>query len=562
VSAPDTQEALRSTQPERAERLFPTLTAAQIDRIAPHGRRRSIAPGDVLVDAGERVVPFFLVLSGRIQILRPSSAGETLIVSHGPGQFTGEGNMLTGRRALASTRVIEPGEVIELNREELLTLIQTDPELSGIFMRAFILRRMALIADHLGDVVLIGSMHCGGTLRVKEFLTRNGHPYDFIDLDREADAQLLLDRFHVTASDVPVLICRGVDVLKNPSNQAIADCLGFNDSIDRTQVRDLVIVGSGPAGLAAAVYGASEGLDVLVLEADSPGGQAGSSSRIENYLGFPTGISGLDLTGRAYAQAQKFGAQIMIAKGATKLACERPPYDVQTEEGIRVRGRAVIIATGAQYRRPALENLSQFEGAGVYYAATPMEGQLCAGDEIVIVGGGNSAGQAAVFLAGMARRVQMLVRGDGLAATMSRYLIRRIEDNPAIVLRTQTEIVALEGDRGLQRVTWRDKRTGRVEANDIAHVFMMTGAVPNTRWLDGCVVVDDKGFIKTGPELSHDDRAASGWPLARPPFLLETSRPGVFAVGDVRAGNVKRVASAVGEGSIAVSFVHQVLQKH
>jgi thioredoxin reductase (NADPH) len=543
------------------DRVFPTLTAAQIARIAAHGRRRAIARGDVLVDEGDAVVPFFALVSGELQVLRRFGGTETLIVTVRAGQFTGEGTMITGRRALTQLRVTEPGDAIELDRPQLLALVQTDAELSEILMRAFILRRSELIAGGFGDVVVIGSTHCAGTLRVKEFLTRNGHPFRSIDLDRDADAQELLDRFHVSAADVPVLVCRGDAVLRNPTNQQIADCLGFNEAIDRTHVRDLVIVGAGPAGLAAAVYGASEGLDVLVLESSMPGGQAGSSSRIENYLGFPAGISGLELTGRAYAQAQKFAAQIMIAKGAVKLICDRQPYAVHMDDGTRVRARAVIVATGAEYRRPPIENASQFEGAGVYYAATPMEAQLCAGEEVVVVGGGNSAGQAAVFLAQTARRVHMLVRGEGLADTMSRYLVRRIEENPAIVMRTHVEIAALEGDGRLARVRWRDTRTGRVEAGDIAHVFMMTGAAPNTGWLERCMVLDGKGFIKTGPDLSPDDLAAAGWPLARPPYLLETSRPGVFAVGDVRDGNIKRVASAVGEGSIAVAFVHQVLRQ-
>jgi thioredoxin reductase (NADPH) len=538
------------------------LTPAQITRIAAHGRRRAIARGAVLVDVGDKVVPLFVVVSGEIQVLRPSSGGDTLIVTHRPGQFSGEANMLTGRRALARARVSEPGEVIELSREQVLAVVQTDAELSEILMRAFILRRLELIARDLGDVVVIGSMHSAGTLRVKEFLTRNGHPFHYIDLDRDSDAQELLDQFHVGAADVPVLICRGDAVLRNPSNPQIAECLGFNDPIDQTHVRDLVIVGAGPAGLAAAVYGASEGLDVLVLESNSPGGQAGSSSRIENYLGFPTGISGLDLTGRAYAQAQKFGAHIMIAKGASGLTCNRPLYSVHIDGGPLVPARAVIIATGAEYRKPALENLSRFEGAGVYYGATPMEAQLCVSQEVIVVGGGNSAGQAAVFLAQSAKRVHMLIRGNGLADSMSRYLIRRIEENPEkIVLRSQTEIVALEGDRHLERVQWRDSRTGSLQANDIGHVFMMTGAVPNTGWVEGCVALDAKGFIKTGPDLSPADLAAAGWPLTRSPYLLETSRPGVFAVGDVRGGNVKRVASAVGEGSIGIAFVHQVLQQ-
>lgn len=323
----------------------------------------------------------------------------------------------------------------------------------------------------------------------------------------------------------------------------------------------MVIVGAGPAGLAAAVYAASEGLDVLVLETNAPGGQAGSSSKIENYLGFPTGISGQELAARAYTQAQKFGAQLIIAQGAKRLACDRKPYAIEIDNGLRVPARSVIIATGAEYRRLSLENLSRFEGAGVYYGATFIEAQLCRGEEVIVVGGGNSAGQAAVFLAQTSRRVHILVRSDGLTESMSRYLIRRIEETPAIVLRPHTELTALEGGDHLERVRWRNNKTGNIETHDIRHVFVMTGAVPNIRWLDGCVALDGKGFIKTGPNLSPEDLAAARWPLARAPYLLETSLPGVFAVGDVRGGNIKRVASAVGEGSIAIAFVHQVLHE-
>jgi thioredoxin reductase (NADPH) len=545
----------------RPDRAFPTLTPQQMSRIAAHGQRRPTARGEVLVEAGDRAVPFFVVLSGELQALRPTDTAETLIVSHHAGQFSGEANMITGRRAMGRLRVSEPGEVIQLDREQLLALIQTDAELSELLMRAFIQRRLGLIARDLGDVVMIGSMHSSGTLRVKEFLTRNGHPFHHVDLDRDPDAQELLDRFHVGVADVPVVICRGDAVLRNPTNAQVADCLGFNEEIDQTRVSDLVVVGAGPAGLAAAVYGASEGLDVLVLESNMPGGQAGSSSRIENYLGFPTGISGLDLTGRAHAQALKFGAHVMVAKGATRLACDGQRYTVEIAGGPRIPARTVIIATGAEYRKPAIHNLSTFEGAGIYYGATPMEAQLCVDQEVVVVGGGNAAGQAAVFLASTSRRVHMLVRGPGLADTMSRYLIRRIEENPAIVLRTNTQIVALEGNGRLERIRWRDDRTGDVEGHDIGHVFIMAGAVPNAGWLDRCIALDEKGFVKTGPELSADELARAKWPLARPPYLLETSRPGIFAVGDVRAGNVKRVASAVGEGSIAVAFVHQVLRQ-
>ena len=556
---PETHLPLHSTT--ATERLFPTLTAAQMRRVSAHGRRRPITAGEVLVNVGETDIPFFVVVSGAIQILRPSGATSTLIVTHRPGEFVGETNMIAGRPALIRALVSEPGEVLELEHRELLALVQTDPELSEIFMRAFILRRTELVANGLGDVVIVGSTHCAGTLRVKEFLARNNHPFAYIDLDHDPVAQELLDKFDVTAADVPVLICRGEGVLRNPSNRQIAECLGFNEAIDQTHVRDVVVVGAGPAGLAAAVYAASEGLDVLVIESNAPGGQAGSSSRIENYLGFPTGISGQELTSRAYSQAEKFGAQIMIARGATALRCNQNIYAVAIDDGPPVPARTVIVATGAEYRKPPIEDLTRFEGAGVYYAATPMEAQLCAGEEVVVIGGGNSAGQAAVFLAQSVKRVHMLVRASGLADTMSRYLIRRIEDNPAIVLHARTELVGVEGNGHLERVRWAAGANGATEAHDLRHVFIMAGALPNTAWLERCVVLDEKRFVKTGPDLSPADLTAAAWPLARQPYLLETSRPGIFAVGDVRGGNIKRVASAVGEGSIAVAFVHQVLQQ-
>jgi len=544
----------------RADRLYPTLTPAQLERVAAHGRRRQVAQGEVLQSAGEPAARCFVVVAGRIEGVRPSAA-EEIVVSLGPGMFTGEATMLSGRPGLAQIRAGADGEVIEIARDDLLALIQTDGELSAIFMRAFILRRVELIARGVSDVVVLGSTHCQGTLRVREFLTRNGHPHTMLDLDRDPGVQELLDRFHITAADIPVILTCGEVVLRNPTNQQIADALGFNDSIDQIHVRDLVIVGAGPSGLAAAVYGASEGLDVLVVESTAPGGQAGSSSRIENYLGFPTGIAGMDLAARATNQAQKFGAQLMVGSGARRLTCDRNPRALEIGDGQRLSARAVIIATGAEYRRLAIDGLSRFEGAGVYYAATFMEAQLCAGEEVVIVGAGNSAGQAAVFLAQAARRVHMVIRSTGLADTMSRYLIRRIEDHPAIVRHVRTEIVSLEGNGHLERVGWRDNETGRVETHGIRHVFTMTGAVPSTRWLAGCLTLDAKGFIKTGPDLSPEELAAARWPLARAPHLLETSRPGVFAVGDVRAGSLKRVASAVGEGSIAIAAVHQVLHE-
>jgi thioredoxin reductase (NADPH) len=545
----------------RIDQVFPKLKQPQMDRVASHGRVRSVASGEILSDVGDRNVHVFVVSKGEIEIVQPSGAIENPVAWFQPGQFTGEITMLSGRRALLRVRVKEAGEVIELDRENLMALVQTDGELSEIFMRAFILRRVELVNRGFGDVVLLGSTHTPNTLRIKEFLSRNGHPYGYVDLDLDAGVQELLDRFHVAITDVPVLICRGDAVLRNPTNSEIAECLGFNEAIDATHVRDVIVVGGGPAGLASAVYGASEGLDVLVLESNAPGGQAGSSSRIENYLGFPTGISGQELAGRAITQAQKFGAQLMIARDARQLLCERKPFAIETEDGSRVSARAIVIASGARYRRLPLENLSQFEGLGVYYGATTVEAQMCGGEEVIVVGGGNSAGQAAVFLAEKAKRVHLLVRAEGLADSMSRYLIRRIEETPSIDFRPHTEIIALDGNDHLERVRCRDNKTNEVSTFSIRHVFSMAGAVPNTAWLKGCVVLDAKGFIKTGPDLTAEDLAEAKWPLQRPAHLLETSLPGVFAVGDVRAGNIKRVASAVGEGSIAISFVHKVLHE-
>ena len=542
-------------------RLFPQLSAAHIARIAAHGRKRKIEQGEILIEQGARMIAFYVVLSGEIEIVRPGGNTETVITTHTAGQFTGEVNMIAGRRALVRARVTKPGEIIELSREQLLELVQTDSEISDVIMRAFIQRRVQLIAHGLGDVVLVGSNHSADTLRIKEFLMRNGHPYAYLDLERDADVEDLLARFHIEATCIPVVICRDDIVLRNPTNRQLADCLGFNEVIDPSRVHDVVVVGAGPAGLAASVYAASEGLDVLVLELESPGGQAGSSSKIENYLGFPTGITGQELAGRAYTQAGKFGAQIQITKRAMRLTCDRKPYAVEIDDNLKVQARTVVIATGAEYRRLSLPELPHFEGNGIYYAATYIEAQQCGADEVIVVGGGNSAGQAAVFLAQDCKRVHVLVRSRGLADTMSRYLIRRLEETQNISIHPFTEIVALEGNGSLQRVRWRNNQTKKTEEHNVKHVFCMMGAAPNTAWLDGCLVLDEKGFIKTGPDLSADELVREHWPLTRRPHLLETSLPGVFAVGDVRANNVKRVASAVGEGSIAISFVHQALKE-
>jgi len=546
--------------PHEREMMFPTLTAAQVSRLASHGHTRAVAGGEVLYDRGERTTRFFVVTAGEVEIYGGREDNEQLLTALRAGQFTGELQILSGRHSLARARVSAAGEVIEIDRESLRAIVQADSELSDILMRAFILRRLAIIEHGQGDVVLLGSAHSAGTLRIKEFLGRNGHPYTYMDVERDVDAQAFVDRFHVRVDEVPVLICGGL-VLRNPSNERVAGCLGFNEGVDSSQVRDVIVVGAGPAGLSAAVYAASEGLKTLVVEFTAPGGQAGSSSRIENYLGFPTGISGQELAGRAYTQAQKFGADVLIARTATSLACIKRPYAIELDGDMSIKSRAVIIATGAQYRRLPIDNLTRFEGDGVYYSATFMEAQLCAGDDVIVVGGGNSAGQAAVFLAGVARRVHLLLRSGQLGDRMSRYLVRRIEENPQIEVHARTEIEALDGHEHLERVRWRRSDTRAAEEVAIRHVFLMTGAIPNTGWLDGCLALDDRKFIKTGQDLHPDDLTAFRWPLARAPYLLETSLPGVFAVGDVRSGNIKRVASAVGEGSIAISLVHRILQE-
>jgi thioredoxin reductase (NADPH) len=537
---------------------FPVLTAEQINRIRPLSKVRNVKVGEVLFEPGDLDIACFVLLSGSMEIVQPDIHGERLIVNHEAGGFTGEITMISGRRGLMRGRVTASGEFLEMSSSQLLTLVARDAELSEIFMRAFILRRVTLINRGQGNVILMGSRHSAKTLRLREFLTRNGHPFAYVDLDVDTGSQEMLDHFQVTTEEIPIVICNNRTVLRSPSIQELASCLGLNAHITASEVLDLVIVGAGPSGLAAAVYGASEGLDVLVIEAESPGGQAGSSSRIENYLGFPMGISGLELAGRAAAQAQKFGAKVLIANNVTKLNCDRTPYELTVDSGQIIHSRAVVIASGARYKKPELENLPKFEGQGIYYGATYIEAQLCGKQDAIVVGGGNSAGQAAVYLSQTASKVHMLVRSGQLSDTMSRYLIQRIEENPAIELHYHTEIVGLEGDTQLERVTWRDNQTGETSTHEIRYVFIMTGGSPRTEWLKGCVAMDNKGFILTGRDLDpvlNDYH----WPLPRAPLMLETSQPGVFAVGDVRAGNVKRVASAVGEGSIAISLVHRVL---
>jgi len=542
---------------DRRDQMFPRLTAAQLGRISGVGERRRVRSGEVLFEVGEQNTRFFVVIEGAVEIVSPIDGREEQITVHGPGEFTGEINMLSARRTLVRGRALGDGSIVVVDREHLRALVQRDFELSEILMRAFILRRVALIAHGVSGLVLIGSRHSAHTLRIREFLIRNTYQ----EVESEPDVQALLDRFHVGVDEVPVVLCEEGQVLRNPSIEALASGLGLSPEFDAKATRDVVIVGAGPAGLAAAVYAASEGLDVLVLEDTAPGGQAGSSSRIENYLGFPTGISGQDLAGRALMQTEKFGAEVAIARGAVGLDCASKPYKVRLATGEVVRTRTVVIASGARYRKPALPELSRFEGAGVMYSATHMEAQLCKGEAIAIVGGGNSAGQATVFLSQSSAEVNVLVRGPGLAESMSRYLIQRIDDSSNVVLRARTQIDALEGTDGLERIRWRQLDTGESQTRSIRHLFLMTGADPNTAWLKGCLALDDKNFVKTGTDLLPDDLQKAGWPLVRRPDLLETSRPGIFAVGDVRSGSVKRVASAVGEGSVCVQLIHRALRE-
>ena len=543
----------------RRGQMFPALSASQIARVTAFGHEQSFEPGALIWEQGDPDVPFFVVLEGQLEVVHPNEGFERPVTVHQMGEFTGEMALLFGRRALVRARARTRLRTLRIDSQRLRALVQTDPELSEIVMRAFILRRMALLSEGWGDALVIGSRDSAATLRLQAFLVRNGQPYKYVDVDRDRDVQAMLDHFQVGLEDIPILICRGERVLRHPTDAEVADCLGLNPAIEPMRVFDVIVCGAGPGGLAAAVYAASEGLDVIIVEAGSPGGQAATSSKIENYLGFPTGISGQALSNRALAQAEKFGARISVARGAARLNCNETPLRVELLGGDSLRARAVVLATGAQYRKLELPNLAQFEGVGVYYAATFVEAQRCGDDEIVVVGGGNSAGQAATYLARSARHVHMLIRGPDLAESMSRYLIRRIEETPNITLHRRTRITAMAGGEHLEEITWRDDASAQETRRPVRHVFSMAGASPNTEWLRGCIALDDKGFALAGSDLTREILERDKWPLARSPLLFETSRPRVFAVGDVRANSVKRVASAVGEGSVCIQLVHKVL---
>jgi thioredoxin reductase (NADPH) len=557
VAAPIAQAMAQAAQ--RREQTFPKLAPDQMRSLAKRGQMRGLAAGQVLFKHGAVDLPLYIVVEGEIEIVALGASGvETSVVIHQAGEFIGDVDLLAGRPAVVGARARGSATLLEIDRPTLHSLVQTDPELSETMLRAFILRRVQLIAKGMSSLAVVGSRHCATTIRIQEFLTRNGRPYGFLDVDRDPAVQIVLDRLQVGMDDMPIVLCGGTSVLKHPTIEEVAEHCGLN-RINSDTVRDVVIVGAGPGGLAAAVYAASEGLDALVIEAHAPGGQAGTSSKIENYLGFPTGISGQALAGRAFVQAEKFGAEVSVARTAIRFDCTEAPFKVDLGHDRLVQSRAVVIATGVQYRKPDVPGLEKFESAGIYFAATAIEATLCKREECAVVGGGNSAGQAAVYLSRTAKKVHMFIRGPGLSATMSRYLIRRIEETPNIELHTFTEICEVQGDGHLERIVCLRKPSGAQTPMELRHVFVMTGADPNTDWLAGCVLLDEKGFIKTGTDLTPEDLAKVEWPLARPPHRFETSIPRVFAVGDVRAGSTKRVASAVGEGAGCISLVHAVL---
>ena len=545
TSFPAEPAALDADDPyARSAQTFPTLSEEMAARIAAYGHAEDVASGAHIFERGQRSSDFFLVLDGAIEVYEAGEHNsEHVVTAHGPRQFTGELDLFNGREILVSGRARGPTRVVRIDRGTFRHMVATEADIGEVIMRAYILRRVGLIRHGQG-IELVGPGHGADTLRLARFLTRNGYPHRLLDTDNTDEASGLHQCFHLTEADLPVIVLNDHRLLRNPSNADLADALGLTEDFDPAHVHDLIIVGAGPAGLAAAVYGASEGLDTIVVEAMAPGGQAGTSSRIENYLGFPTGISGQALAGRAQVQAQKFGARLAIARAASGLDCSAHPYAVVIDNGARVQGRAIIVASGARYRKLDVANYDRFEGSGIHYAATAMEAGLCRDEEVIVVGGGNSAGQAAVFLSRTVSHVHILVRGAGLKATMSDYLVQRIEGSDRMTVHAETEITALDGDKSLERVTWTDRNSGATETLRIANIFLMIGAVPNTDWLDGCLDLDDGGFVCTG---SSDSAYAA-------------SKPGIYAVGDVRAGSVKRVASSVGEGSVVIAAVHKFLE--
>jgi len=537
----------------RSDQMFPQLAPEEVDRIRRFGEILAFRADDLLFQAGEPGPGMYVLLAGEVEIVRGDPLGEeALVIRQGPGQFLAELAQLSGKPALVTGRAATDGEALLIAPDRLRALLIAEAELGERIMRALILRRVSLIETGVGPVI-IGPAGQADVLRLISFLNRNGHPNQFLDSAADEDGRALIERFQVSADELPLVLCPGGEMLRNPSEQALARCMGLIGRIDPDKVYDVAVVGAGPAGLATAVYAASEGLSVLVLDARAFGGQAGASARIENYLGFPTGVSGMALMARAYNQAQKFGADLAIPDAVVTVEGADDPahgrFRLNLSYGDQAAARAVVIASGARYRRLDVAGVDAFEGASIHYWASPLERKLCAGEEVVLIGGGNSAGQATVFLAGQAAKVWLLVRGPGLEATMSKYLIDRIKGLANVELVAESEVTALSGEEGaLRSVTWRHRRSGAETTRPIRHMFLFIGAEPNTGWMEGCPVsLDNKGFVMTGDQLGEGRRP------------LETSRDGVFAIGDVRSGSVKRVAAAVGEGAQVVAALHAYL---
>ncbi|WP_158792909.1 FAD-dependent oxidoreductase [Granulicella sp. L60] len=533
--------------------IFPRLSPEMVARISTYGSRETLPKGCSAFERGNRNVDFFVVLEGELEILSVDRSGKSIrVTTVSEREFTGELDLVNERANLVDGRAVVDSEVLRIRRTDFRRLITCESDIGEIVMKAFILRRLGLIQQGQGGVIIIGPTHFADTVRIQRFLVRNGYPHRLIDTDRDEAVDDLLVYFDLKKSDLPVIVLPDRGILRTPSNSEIADVLGLTENLDPFYIYDVAVIGAGPGGLATAVYSASEGLSTIVVEGVAPGGQAASSSRIENYLGFPTGISGQELANRAQLQAQKFGARLAVSRAAQNLNCAEHPYELRLEDDQRIRAKAVVIATGARYRKLDLPNYDRFENQGIYYAATAMEASLCLGEEVVVVGGGNSAGQAAVFLSRTVSHLHLLVRGAGLAATMSDYLVQRILAAAKITVQVNTEITELEGDESLRFVTWTDRKTDVSERRSIMSVFVMTGAKPNTEWLHGCLDMDSRGFIQTGIGIGG----------SKPLSAYSTALPGIFAVGDVRSGSVKRMASAVGEGSVVVAAIHEYLASY
>ena len=544
-----TTPALDGDAYAKRELIFPQLTQEMVDRSLPYGKVEHYNAGETIYTCGQRSVDFFIVLKGSVLIVGSGDHGsESIVTIHGDCEFTGELDLFSNREALVTARAATGTDVLRIRSERFREYVTAETDIGDIVMRAVILRRMGLIQRMQSGVTIVGSGRVTDTLRLERFLSRNGYPYRFVDMDHDLQGNGLMQSFNIVPEDLPVVLS-GTRVHRNPTVTELAEALGITEDLDPERVFDVAIIGAGPAGLASAVYAASEGLTTIVIEGNAPGGQAGTSSRIENYLGFPSGISGLELAARAQTQAQKFGAKLAISRNATGIDCESSPFLIRVEGDLQIRARSVVIASGARYRKLSVPNYNKFEMDGIHYSATAIEARICANEEVIVVGGGNSAGQAAVFLSAYAKHVHMLIRGLEPVATMSEYLVHRIAASRHITLHTSTEIIALDGKRHLEEVTWIDRTSGETTKKPIENVFVMIGADPCTSWLDHCVQLDPNGFVVTGT-LSPGENAG----------LYRTSRPGIFAVGDVRSGSVKRVASSVGEGSVVVADIHGYLK--